>query len=54
MYIRINEMCDCSNDCEGKDYFEFKLGKFKIHFFDDYGYKFIYVYWDMKFKRWQF
>lgn len=52
MKLIINEKCDCSEDCEAKDYIIFKTKFFQFRSFDDYGTKFIYIHLGKKYWRW--
>lgn len=52
MILRIMEKCDCSNDCEGKDYFIFKTKLFQIRVFNDYGHEFLYIHVGKRYWRW--
>lgn len=52
MELRINEKCDCSESCDEKDYFIFRIKVFQIKFFDDYGTKYLFIHIGKKVFRW--
>lgn len=53
MILKVNEKCDCDEECEGKDYLIFKIKHFQVRLFNDYGHKFLYIHLGKKFKRWR-
>jgi len=52
MKLKIMKKCDCREECEGFDYLIFRTKLFQIRFFDDYGYKFLYIHLGEKRWRW--
>lgn len=55
MKLKIMQKCDCYKEgyeCGGFDYFIFISKLFQIRFFNDNGYKFLYIHLGEKYWRW--
>jgi hypothetical protein len=53
MELRILEKCSCGyEDCGGFDYLVFITKPFQFRFFNDNGYKFLYIHLGQKYWRW--